>query len=115
MVCLNECFPSMAFHILSSFVEFKGKEQMVHQSATYENAWTLCHTQVLMYRQLCVCVCTHTQVLVKISQTPGYFHIYTCMKVCPKIVHVGLQRTCIFECQFDSVSECAPRSIFICE
>lgn len=34
VVYLSDCFPSMIFRILSSFTEFKGREQMVHQSAT---------------------------------------------------------------------------------
>lgn len=40
--------------------------------------------------------------------------MYICvMRVCAKMLNGYLQRLCIFEYQFDSVSECAPQSIFM--
>lgn len=64
---------------------------------------------------MCLYVCISTQGHVKISQVLGCSHVYMYTKVCAKILNVCLQRMCIYDCQFDSVSQRAPRSIFICE
>lgn len=72
MVYLNECFPS----ILSSFIELKGREQMVHQSATCENARTL-----VIHK----CLCTGNYVYVPIHKCLSKSHkclgifIYICL------------------------------------